>query len=80
MKTKRQQMDEGLALSRAFMQKHGIQSLPRQVIALWCGCSGENIRLIEERALRKLRRYEIFQKADLDWLCHIVSRHYRREL
>ncbi len=70
----------GLQLSRAFMQKHGYTSLPRPVIALWCGCSAEAIRQIEERALKKLRRYGIFEQADLDWLCHIISRHYKREL
>ena len=80
LKNKRQQMTEGLQLSRAFMQKYGFTSLPRPVIALWCGCSVENIRLIEERALRKLRRYGVFKRADLDWLCHIISRHYRVEV
>jgi DNA-directed RNA polymerase sigma subunit (sigma70/sigma32) len=80
MKSKRQRMEEGLVLCRAFMQKHHIQSVPRQVIALWCGCTSENVRQVEERALRKLRRYDVFKQADLDWLCHIVSRHYKVEL
>jgi hypothetical protein len=80
MKTKRHRIDEGLLMSRAFMQDHGFTSLPRPVIAIFCGCSTENIRLIEERALRKLRRYAIFHIEDLNWLCHIISRHYRREL
>ena len=77
---KRQRMNEGLVMSRAFMQKYGFSSLPRTVIALWCDCSPENIRLIERRALRKLRRYEVFKQADLDWLCHIISRHYKVEV
>ncbi len=73
-------MDEGLQMSRAFMQKHGYTSLPRNVIALWCNCKGENIRQIEQRGLKKLRRYGVFAIEDLNWLCKIVSRHYKREV
>lgn len=78
--TKPQRVMIGLQLSRAFMFKHGFTWLPRSVIALWCECTPEAIRQIEERGLRKLRRYGVFQREDLDWLCRIVSRHYRREV
>lgn len=77
--------DITLALSRAFMQEHGFTHLTRGAIAAWGEAvdgkplSNENIRLIEERALRKLRRYGIFKLDDLNYLCHIVSRHHRRE-
>lgn len=77
--------DKVLQLSRAFMQKYGFKFLTRGAIAAWGeaidgkAMSNENIRLIEERALRKLRRYGVFKQEDLNHLCHIASRHYRRE-
>lgn len=67
--------DKTLALSRAFMQKHGFKFLTRGAIACWGeaidgkAMSNENIRLIEERALRKLRRYGIFKVEDLAFVC-----------
>jgi hypothetical protein len=79
MKSKRQRIDEGLQLSRAFMQKYGFTSLNRETIGVWCGCSGENIRQIEERALKKLRRYGIFKQSDLNYLCKIAANHYKIE-
>jgi hypothetical protein len=66
-------LEAGLALSRAFMVKYGYTSLPRPVIALWCGVSPEAIRQIEERALRKLRRYGTFKQADLDFVCQLTK-------
>jgi transcriptional regulator len=48
--------DIGLQLSRAFMVKYHYDSLPQNVIALFCGCTRQNIDAIEKRALRKVRR------------------------
>jgi DNA-directed RNA polymerase specialized sigma subunit len=48
--------DIGLQLSRAFMQKYHYESLPPYIIAMWCGCSRQNIDQIEKRALLKIRR------------------------
>ena len=80
MKSKRQQLDEGLKLSRAFMQKYGYQRLSRNVIALWCGCSTQNIEQIERRALRKLRLYGVFKIADLNYHCRLAANYYKIEL
>lgn len=77
--------DKTLALSRAFMQKYGFKFLTRGAIAVWGeaidgrAMSHENIRQIEERALRKLRRFECFKQADLNYHCRIAARHYKIE-
>lgn len=47
------QLDLGLALLSA--RRKPTETLEIRDIAAWCGCSGQNIRLIEWRALRKLR-------------------------
>lgn len=47
------QLDLGLALLEV-ARKPG-EPLEVRDIAAWCGCTGQNIRLIEWRALRKLK-------------------------
>lgn len=75
--TKRDQINAGLALSRAFMVKYHFKYLTLEVIALWCGCSKQNIEQIQNRGLRKLRRYGLFTRNDLDYHCRIASKSYR---
>ena len=51
---KRQRIDLGLDL--LYRQRREGRPFSRLEIAAWCGCSDEYIRVIETRALAKLRR------------------------
>ena len=57
-RAKTQQVDLGLAISGATLEPGQTRTLPE--IAAYCGCSPQNIGLIEQSAMRKLRNKVLF--------------------
>lgn len=79
----------GLAFIAAFRQKYNItEPLSLKDMAYYCrelailadksptGCTYQRCQQISDKALRKLRNRNVFDKKELDYLCSILSRRH----